>query len=77
MRPASLQDTHTRTHTHTHTPHMVTQVYSEKSPLKEDETSKPAGHTHTHTHTHALTHTYTHTSHGNTGILREVSPEGR
>jgi len=56
---------------------MVTQVYSEKSPLKEDETSKPAGHTHTHTHTHALTHTYTHTSHGNTGILREVSPEGR
>jgi len=40
---------------------METQVYSEKSPLKEDETSEPAGHTHTHTHTHALTHTHTHT----------------
>ena len=34
---------HTHALTHTHTPHMETQVYSEKSPLKEDETSEPAG----------------------------------
>jgi len=60
--------------TRTYTPHMETQVYSEKSPLKEDETSDSQD-THTHTHTHS--HIHTHTSHGNTGVLREVSPEGR